>query len=57
MTPNRSEPTRCRIRGCVCIGFFAAFDDRCPMHRGSEWDPPRTPTTAEFLTADDNGGG
>ena len=48
-------PTRCRIRGCPAVGFWNPSDPRCPMHRTSEWDEPRSPTTAEYL--DDAGRG
>ena len=56
MTPNRSEPTRCRIKGCPVVGHFAAHDNRCPLHRGSEWDTPVRPTLAQQWEVDNEGG-
>ena len=44
---DRGPVTRCRIKGCVVVGHFAAYDDRCPMHRGLEWDTPRKPNLTE----------
>lgn len=55
MTPNRSTPVRCAYRGCPCIGHFAAYDGRCPMHRTPEFDTPHPPTLAQAWDVDDGG--
>lgn len=56
MTPDRGPVTRCRIRGCIVLGHFGAFDGRCPLHRGGEWDDPRPPTVAQKWAADADAG-
>lgn len=33
MTPDRGPVTRCTYPGCVFIGFYAPYDNRCPSHR------------------------
>ena len=30
---DRGPVTRCSVRGCPFVGFFAAYSGRCPSHR------------------------
>jgi hypothetical protein len=49
---DHRTPIRCRVRGCPALGLWDPQDPRCPMHRGTEWDPPRIPELEEQWDTD-----